>query len=264
MPMDYHLHTCFSDGAGKPVDYARAARERGIAEIGLSDHAPFPSRRVSWAMRRSDLPEYVLRVEQARRSVPEVTVRLGLEVDYLPGCAGWVRELAAMYPWDFFLGSVHFLGDFPVDGRPEDWRGQDVDARWREYFALWAEAARSGLFDSLAHPDLPKKLGIRPTDDVGAAIDEALRAVAAAGVAIEVSTGGLRQPCREIYPAAPILRQAHDLGIAVTLGSDAHRPDDLRRDFDQALELLRDCGYDEVSRFAARRRTAVAMALPVQ
>ena len=91
-------------------------------------------------------------------------IKLGLEVDFIPGCEDWVRELAAMYPWDFFLGSVHYLGDFPVDRSAKDWESEDVDARWREYFDLWKQAARSRLFDSLAHPDLPKKFNFRPKD----------------------------------------------------------------------------------------------------
>jgi histidinol-phosphatase (PHP family) len=260
MRIDYHTHTRLSDGTGKPVDYARAARERGIAEIGLSDHAPITGRAVSWAMRPADLAEYVRLVRDAQRAVPKVSVKLGLEVDYLPGCDAWVRVLAAMYPWDYFLGSVHFLGEFPVDRAAADWQHEDLAARWREYFALWADAARSGLFDALAHPDLPKKFGFRPAGDLTPLHEEALRVVAAAGVAIEVSTGGLRQPCHEIYPAPEFLRLACRLGIPVTLGSDAHRPEDVGRDFDQAVALLRSCGYSQVSQFTARQRTLVPLA----
>ena len=70
-----------------------------------------------------------------------------------------------MHPWDYFLGSVHYLGDFPVDRSAEDWKSEDVEARWREYFNVWTQAARSRLFDSLSHPDLPKKFNFRPKTD---------------------------------------------------------------------------------------------------
>lgn len=259
MLLDYHTHTHLTDGVGEPVEYARVASERGLAEIACTDHAPLPDRKTDWTMEEADLPVYVGMVRQAQREFPSLPVRLGLEVDFIPGHEAWVRGLASSEQWDFFLGSVHFLGAFPVDRSAADWEGEDVEARWREYFALWAEAARSGLFDSLAHPDLPKKFGHRPATDFTAVYAEALRAVADAGVAIEVSTAGLHKPCREIYPAANFLRIAQQLNVPVTLGSDAHVPQDTGRDFAQAVALLRACGYTHICRFVARRRELVRL-----
>jgi histidinol-phosphatase (PHP family) len=257
MLIDYHMHTELTDGVGRPADYAAVAIERGLSEIGCSDHAPLADRETSWTMKKSDLPTYVGWVHEARTRYPGFSIKLGLEVDYIPGCATWVRELAAMYPWDYFLGSVHFIGDWPVDASATFWEDQDVDERWRSYFALWREAARSGLYDSLAHPDLPKKFNKRPVADLTELFADALKDVAAAGVAIEVSTGGLRKPCREIYPSRSFLAMARQLNIPVTLGSDAHLPQETGQDFDQSVALLRECGYRQICRFTQRRRELV-------
>jgi histidinol-phosphatase (PHP family) len=210
-------------------------------------------------MKKSDLETYVGWVREAQRKFPELPIKLGLEVDFIPGCEEWVRELAAMYPWDFFLGSIHFIGEFPVDDRAEDWASADVDARWREYFELWKQAAHSWLFDALAHPDLPKKFNFRPQKDFTAVYEDALRAAAESEVAIEVSTAGLQKPCKEIYPSEQFLRIARRLNVPITLGSDAHAPQDVGRDFGRAVALARACGYDRICRFTLGNRELVKL-----
>lgn len=256
MLLDYHMHTRLTDGIGEPVEYAAVAVERGLQEIGVSDHAPLADRDTDWTLKNNDLPVYVEMVREAQRRFPQLPVKLALEVDFVPGCDNWVRDLACRYSWDYFLGSVHFIGNWPVDRSSDDWRDQDVNERWRQYFDLWTQAARSRLFDSLAHPDLPKKFSFRP-----ATFDyrPALEAVKQAGIAIEVSTAGLRKPCREIYPSEEFLRLARQLDIPVTLGSDAHLPADVGQDFDQAVAWARRCGYDKICRFTRRTRELVPL-----
>ena len=257
MLIDYHMHTRLTDGTMEPVDYARVACARGLDEIGCSDHAPLGDRDTDWTMKLADLDTYVGWVREAQRQFPQLPIKLGLEVDYFPGREAWIRDLASRYPWDFLLGSVHFIGDFPVDRSAADWRGQDLNQRWQQYFDLWEQAARSKLFDSLAHPDLPKKFGSRPAGDLTDTYQRVLRAVKAANVAIEVSTAGLRKPCREIYPSEGFLRLAQQFDIPITLGSDAHIPEDTGADFAKAVELARQCGYDKLCRFTQRKRELV-------
>ena len=134
-----------------------------------------------------------------------------------------------------------------------------MNERWRQYFDLWKQAARCKLFDSLAHPDLPKKFNFKPTFDLSHLYEDALRAVAESGGAIEISTAGLRKPCREIYPAAPFLSIAHKLNIPITLGSDAHVPQDVGGDFGKAVALARACGYTKICRFTQRHRDLVPL-----
>jgi len=259
MLIDYHMHTRLTDGVGIPLDYAKIALERGFDEIGCSDHAPLGNRDTDWTMKLSDLDTYVGWVRDAQQKLPLLSIKLGLEVDFIPGREDWIRELAAMHPWDYFLGSVHYLGDFPVDRSAEDWKNEDVDARWRTYFDTWKQAARSRLFDSLSHPDLPKKFNFRPKTDFTSVYEDALHAVAESDVAIEVSTAGLRKPCKEIYPNEVFLKIARRLNIPITLGSDAHVPQDVGQDFGKAAALARSCGYDRTCRFTLRHRDLVKL-----
>ncbi len=245
------MHTRLTDGTGEPVDYARVALARGLDEIGCSDHAPLRNQETNWTQKKSDLPLYVEMVRLAQRDFPQLSIKLGLEVDFIPGHEDWIRELAGMYPWDFFLGSVHFIGDWPVDLSAKEWEGQNVAERWRQYFELWAQAGRSGLFDSLAHPDLPKKFGYRPESFDYRPYLQDVRC------AIEVSTAGLRKPCREIYPSVEFLRLARQLNIPITLGSDAHVPEDTGADFDRAIAQAKACGYTRICRFTQRQRELV-------
>ena len=257
MLIDYHMHTRLTDGTMEPVDYARVAIARGLDEICCTDHAPLGDRETDWTMKLADLDTYVGWVRDAQRQFPELPIKLGLEVDFFPGREDWIRELAGLYPWDFILGSVHFIGDFPVDRSAEDWKNENVEERWQQYFALWEQAARSKLFDSLAHPDLPKKFGNRPAGDLTATYQRVLRTVKAADGAIEVSTAGLRKPCREIYPTEGFLRIACQFEIPITFGSDAHIPEDTGADFSKAVALARRCGYDKLCRFTQRKRELV-------
>jgi len=257
MLIDYHMHTKLTDGSGEPVDYAAFAERNRISEIGFSEHAPLQDRTYDWTLTNSNLGNYVELVEQARWRYPDLNIKLGLEVDYIPGCESWVIKLSQMYPWDYFLGSVHFIDDWPVDASSKDWAGKDVDATWRRYFELWVEMANTGLYDSLAHPDLPKKFNYRPDTDYCEIYEEVLQVVAKSNIAIEVSTAGIRKPCREIYPSPDFLKIANRLNIPVTLGSDAHIPDDVGQDFDKAVSLLRRCGYEQISQFTQRKRKLV-------
>jgi histidinol-phosphatase (PHP family) len=124
-----------------------------------------------------------------------------------------------------------------------------VEQAWQRYFDMLVRAARSGRFDSLSHPDLVKFFGERPTAfDYGPVAD----AIAESGVAVEVSTAGLRKPVRELYPHPDFLAACRERGVPVTTGSDAHSPDVVGRDFDRARELLRSAGYETVTLFERR------------
>ncbi|HUK83633.1 MAG TPA: histidinol-phosphatase HisJ family protein [Verrucomicrobiae bacterium] len=259
MLIDYHMHTRLTDGTGVPADYAAVALERGLDEIGCSDHAPLGNRDTDWTMKLADLDTYVDWVGEAQKKFPALSIKLGLEVDFIPGREDWIRELAAMHPWDFLLGSVHYVGDWLVDRSADDWKGADVDERWRAYFDLWTQASRSRLFDSLSHPDLPKKFGFKPKMPFTEIYRGALRAAKENGVAVEVSTAGLRKPCREIYPTEEFLHIARGLDVPITLGSDAHIPQDVGADFGKAVALARSSGYNKICRFTRRKRDLVPL-----
>ena len=154
---------------GEPVDYARRAVELGLTEIGFSDHSPMPRDDFdNWRMHADQLDEYVDKVRLAQKDFPQLTIRLALEVDYLPGHEDWIRELAARHPWDYFIGSVHYVSDsWDIDNpaKLSEWKKRDAFEVWSAYFERLTLAAESRLFEIIGHADLPKKFGIRPAQD---------------------------------------------------------------------------------------------------
>lgn len=211
-----------------------------------------------WRMRQSDLADYVQKVLHARRAFPELTIRLALEVDYLPGYEDWIRDLATRYPWDYFIGSVHYISDsFAIDSPYQiaEWRKRDPFEVWTAYFDRLTQAAESGLFDIIGHADLCKKFCIYPKEDCTPNFRRFLEAAKRGGVAIELNTAGLRKDCKEIYPSKKFLQLAADLGVSITFGSDAHAATEPGADFDRAVSLARECGYTHSSRFSGRQRT---------
>ena len=263
-PADYHMHTPLCRHArGTPSEYAARAVAAGLTEIGFSDHSPMRRDDFDdWRMYFHQLGQYVADVEQARRDHPHLTIRLALEVDYLPGQESWIRELAALHPWDYFIGSVHYVSDsWDIDNpyKLSEWKKRDPFAVWSVYFERLTQAAESGLFEIIGHADLPKKFGIYPREDCTGLFTRFLDAVARAGVAIELNTAGLRKDCREIYPSPQIVRLAHDRGVPITLGSDAHAPEEVALNFAEALALARSAGYDRTCRFTRRVREMVPL-----
>jgi histidinol-phosphatase (PHP family) len=162
------------------------------------------------------------------------------------------------------IGSVHFIRDGAVD--MDDYSvwdsGRSVEQIWRRYFQTIAEAARSGLFDVLAHPDLVKVWGAqrpRPEGDLRRFYELAIDGIAESGIAVELSTAGLRKHVHELYPAPAFLEMCVEAGAPVALSSDAHAPEDVGADYDQALELLDSLGVGELCVFDRRERRLEAI-----
>ena len=174
-PADYHMHTPLCRHAtGEPGDYAARAVAIGLTEIGFSDHSPMPRDDFdNWRMYADQLDEYVAKVRQAQKDFPNLTIRLALEVDYLPGYEDWIRELAARHPWDYFIGSVHYVSDSWAIDNPQklsEWKNRDAFEVWSAYFDRLTKAAETGFFEIIGHADLPKKFGHRPPTGLHAAL----------------------------------------------------------------------------------------------
>jgi histidinol-phosphatase (PHP family) len=266
---DYHLHLRADEDERPPgqlaftaenVDrYRAAADEAGIAELGCSEHVyRFTDALEIWRhpfweqQARDDLDAYCEFV----RSTP---LRLGLEVDFVPGSEDRTANLIAGRDFDYVIGSVHFLGERAVDhGGYDIWETDgDPDAVWRRYFLTLAEAVRCGLFDILAHPDLVKIWGRsrpRPERDPRFYYEPAVEAIAESGVAVEVSTGGLRKPVEEIYPAPALAEMCVEAGAAFSLSSDAHDPGEVGHAYESAVAAMRDWGIEQIAVFERRER----------
>ena len=244
--------------------YLEVASERGIEELGVAEHIHrFVQSLDIWShpwyryWAHDDVDEYV-------DFLRSVQVKVGIEADFLPGREDRVANFLDGRDWDYVVGSVHFLRDDAVDvhGEPDwepwdVWRGADPEKVWARYFETLGEAARSGMFDILAHLDLVKVFAGRvplPDGDLRRFYDRAMDGIADSDVAVEVSTAGLRKPVAEIYPAPALLEMCLDAGRPVALSSDAHEPDQLGYEYERAVELLRGLGVTEIAVFDGRER----------
>lgn len=263
MILDYHMHTPLCKHAvGQPEEYARRAVERGIDEIGFSDHNPMPPwYDPNFRMEAGEYPRYIEMVERCRRAVPQLPIKLGLESDFHPGTEDFVRDVIRTYDFDYIIGSVHYLGTWGFDNPDNAHRFKERDTYevYAEYYDLVAELARSGLYDIVGHPDVVKKFGYRPDRDYEPLERRALEAIAAAGMALDVNTSGLRRPANEIYPSPRILKAAREMGIGITFGSDAHEPRHVGEAFDRAVALVKSAGYTHLRRYARRKYDLVPL-----
>jgi histidinol-phosphatase (PHP family) len=256
--VDYHIHTRLCGHAyGEPEDYVSVAIAKGLGEIGFADHMPLLRMRDErLTMAPEDLPEYVDLVRDLQESVDEIKIRLGIEMDYIPGQMHEIWEAASPYEFDYVYGSVHYIDGWGFsDSRYlSTYRGRDPDEIYARYFELFCEAVREGGFDIMAHPDLVKKHGIETNLAIDEMYRQAAEELARAEVAIEVNTSGLRKQAVDLYPSLPFLQACSDRGVVVTLGSDAHVPHHVGMDFDLALGLLEKAGISEIATFDSRNR----------
>lgn len=272
MLSDYHVHLRPDGNDSTAAEYftqanveryRAAAQERGIAELGVSEHVyRFTQVLDVWAHpfwqqhARDDIDAYCAFVRE------ESDLRLGIEADFVPGAEDRMANLLQARDFDYVVGSVHFLRDGAVDMDDYSvWNsGRSVEEIWKRYFEAIGEAARSGLFDILAHPDLVKIWGSRdsgrrtPAGDLRRYYEPAIEAIADTGIAVELSTAGLRKPVGEMYPAPAFLEMALEAGAPIALSSDAHRPKDIGADYGQACELLERMGVTELCVFERRAR----------
>ena len=268
MLTDYHVHLR-PDQAGtdaaryfteENVDrYLLAAQEHGIEELGVSEHIHrFRQALEIWShpfwreQAIDDLDAYC----EFIRGTP---LRLGIEADFIPGAEDRTSNLLESRPFDYVIGSVHFVGEHAVDHEGFDvWEDNgDPDTVWRRYFQTLAEAARAGLFDVLAHPDLVKVWGRArpvPERDLRFYYEPAVEAIAEAGIVVEVSTAGLRKPVAEIYPSRAFAELCVEAGAEFALSSDAHLPDQIGYGYDRALEFLAELGVERICVFEGRER----------
>lgn len=254
MIVDYHMHLRAPD---ESIDhtveaverYVETAADRGLDEIGFSEHVYyFEQTRALWSQPyhlercKHDLDRYVDAVVEAkRRGHP---VKLGLEVDHQPDCADEMGEILGAYPWDYLIGSIHFLDGLAIDQEPSLVGVVGAKEAWGRYYDCLIDASEH--VDVLAHPDLIKFFGPELEWDwpkVAASLDTAC---------LEVSSAGLHKPHGKLYPHADFLAAAKERGIPITLASDAHVPQNVGRDLDRAIEHARAAGYETITIFDQR------------
>ncbi|MGY5484159.1 histidinol-phosphatase HisJ [Paenibacillus sp. ALE2] len=274
MKIDYHTHHSRCGHAiGSLEEYVQQGIRLGLDQLGLSDHMPLlhvePANYYpEMAMPMDELPRYVEEcLELKERYKGQIDIRVGLEGDYIEGWEREIEDIIHAYPWDYVIGSVHFLGEWDVTDfrQVHHWEGKNVLEVYRTYYDAVSKAAATGLYDIMGHLDVIKRFGHHPKPEEKEELRElersALSAVARSGRAMELNASGLSKPCAEMFPSRRMLEEAFTLGIPLTIGSDAHDPAKLAEHLEKARALLYEVGYRELAVFQHRERSRVPLAL---
>ncbi|HBG00905.1 MAG TPA: histidinol-phosphatase [Firmicutes bacterium] len=276
--IDYHIHLERGPYSLEWLSHFwDQAQLLGVSEIGITEHAHkfreflpvyehlwnagcCDPASASWIRSHFEhsLRDYLELLDAGENS--GIPLKVGLEVDYFPQSEGEIGDLLSEYHFDYLLGSVHFLKDWSFDWNPEvGWPDRNVDDVYLGYLAMMDKMVKSNLFDVLAHLDVIKVFGHRASKNLDKEWEALLRHVSRAGLAIEVSTAGLRRPVGEIYPHPKLLKQAASLDIPITIASDAHMPCEVGYRWRDAATLAHACGYRTYSSFTGRKRSNHAL-----
>lgn len=264
MLCDYHIHThrC-GDAQGNYEEYVETALHIGLTEIGFSGHCPqyfLPKEKRSrhCAIPDEELDIYIEEIESLKTKYKDsIAIKTGLEVDYIPGKEKEALSVVDFYEWDYLLLSVHFLGDWAFD-HPKYihcYENRDINEIYRSYYKILMQGIGTGCYDIIAHFDLPKKFRFRPTTTIEEE-DQAIEMCKKADMAIEVNTAGYRKPIGEAYPSENILKKCFQAQIPICLGSDAHHPNEVGKEFKTALDLVNKVGYTHLTQFNRRRKSS--------
>ncbi|HOS50062.1 MAG TPA: histidinol-phosphatase [Bacillota bacterium] len=262
MLADYHMHIENGELATEYVLlYKEAARRAGLYDFGVSEHlhnlsegprllgreTPAGVKTRGW-----DTDSYISVIRSAGAKV-------AIEADYIPECENELRSFIVAHDFDYVIGSVHWLGPWVFDMSTDLWEGVDVTDAWRTYFRTAIRAVSTGMFEIFGHPDVIKVFGMKPPagfyGELLGLYEDLAKAAALTGTCLEVSSAGLRKPCKEIYPDIELLRAANRAGADISFGSDAHYPEHVAFAFDTISEFARSAGFSRAAAFSERKKT---------
>lgn len=268
MLTDYHVHMIETGDFSIEYlkKYIQQAERVGIRELGISEHAYFfkEAERIltnEWAEARrakngQKMSDYLALFRAAQQE--GMAVKMGIEMDYIPGKEEEIEKFIQAFPFDYVIGSVHWIDDWGIDLAIHRhlYDERDINEAYSAYFDQIVSLAESKLFDFVGHLDLIKIFKYKPADQefVEEQYDRAVKALAASQTSIEISTAGLRKPVGEIYPDPILLQKCFDAGVTIVLSSDAHEPAHVGYEYGQALELARSVGYTEVQVITGRKK----------
>jgi histidinol-phosphatase (PHP family) len=267
---DYHVHERHSGDAAHAsvLDYCQVAEDRGIDEIGFCTHLIIAGSHQYTGISPSAIPSYFKEIETAQ-TFTRVQLKVGLEVDYFPEAVKQLESIIDDYPFDFILGSLHFLQGHSVmrkRGLEAFCSTRPVKELVKTYYHLWREAIETGLFDVMAHPDYFRRpfpastLRLPPIEEYVASLYSAIESLKSYSVGIEVNTSGWRHGLQDCYPSQQFLEIAKEVGIQmVTIGSDSHRTSDLGRYLTKAIDRLKQVRFSHLALFEKRRSYRIAL-----
>ncbi len=231
------------------LSYCEVATSRGVRQMGITEHDRY--------LDKIDVAAF----QEAREASPDVRLRLGIEIDFVPGQEERMDADATALPYDYVIGSVHRVDGDEVDRATDQsvYERYETYELYAAYYRNVREAALSGRFEVIGHPDLIKIFRRYPEKDITPLLEETADAVAESGVVVDVNAAGLRKPVGEIYPSREFLEMFHRRGVPIVLSSDAHAPEEVASGYDRSLKLVHDVGYREVATFENRDRGSLSL-----
>jgi histidinol-phosphatase (PHP family) len=251
--IDYHLHVIAHDDRPMTVEnilsYCEVAKSRGVRQMGITEHDRY--------LDKIDVAAF----QEAREKSSDVVLRLGIEIDFVPGQEERMDADATALPYDYVIGSVHRVDGDEVDRATDQsvYERYEAYELYAAYYRNVREAALSGRFEVIGHPDLIKIFRRYPDRDITPLLEETADAVAESGVVVDVNAAGLRKPVGEIYPSRKFLEMFHRRGVPIILSSDAHAPEEVAAGYDRSLKLVHDVGYREVATFENHERGSLPL-----
>jgi histidinol-phosphatase (PHP family) len=257
----YHNHSTFSDGINTPAEMVVAAREQGLDILGFAEHfyrdCPTPSSIPDWALQPTDETSYFETVKRLAEENQDLEIRIGLEFDWLNDNLQYLLPMTQHPALDYTIGSVHFVGRESIDLSPSYWFKMSEDERnetIRQYWCTLTAMVSSHAFDIVGHLDLYKKFNARPTIDLSKEINDALDAIKAANMTVELNTAGWVKDCKECYPNETLLQACFKREIPVLVSADAHNAQRVAENFNRAYDILARVGYRQLAYYRYRER----------
>ncbi|MEM2931038.1 MAG: histidinol-phosphatase [Thermoproteota archaeon] len=265
--VNYHIHSTYSDGRATILEYVEGAVRKGFHEIAFTEHLairPGSMKKLYYSIDASKIGDYVEEVRGAEKSFKGLKVKAGLEVDYFPGSESLLKDIFGSNDLDFTMVSIHWIGEFCLDcvkykkAFEIAVKEEGFDKFYSKYLRLLREAVESGLFNVIAHFDIARNWGFKTSSDFKRDELTILERAGNLEMAVEVSSKGLRNPIKEPYPTRRILEYCGSLRIPITLGTDAHRLDEIDANYDSIVEYARSAGYSELATFNRGKLTFVS------
>lgn len=258
---DYHVHVERGPYSLEWLEQFVSQAERvGVTELGISEHAyRFKQTRSllsnPWveARKTEDLDAYFAMLQAARKK--GIAIKFGIEMDFMPDNAERMKDFLSSYPFDYAIGSIHWLGGFgfDLDEMRDQWERSRVEDVYQTYFQILEQLIESQCVDIIGHADVIKVFGFKAPEVAKGWYERLTPKIKRSGMAVEVSTAGWRKPVKEIYPAPEWIPLLIAENVPLVLSSDAHRPEDIGAYYPQALDLLRALGANGFARFEGRR-----------
>jgi histidinol-phosphatase (PHP family) len=258
---DYHVHVERGPYTVEWLEkFVEQAKKSGVTDLGISEHAYrfHQTKHLLWnawveRKKTEDLDAYVGMLLEARKRGLEI--KIGIEMDYMPENGEAMKAFLAQYPFDYAIGSVHWLGGFgfDLDEMRDQWDKGELDDIFDAYFSILEQMVQCRPVDIIGHADVIKVFGFHAPKLAQKWYSRLTPQIKASGMAVEVSTAGWRKPVKEIYPAPEWIAMLVEADVPLVLSSDAHRPEDVGALYPQAIDLLRALGVKRLHTIAARQ-----------